>query len=556
MQPHITLLAQGADAAAVQRTLAGLSGVRLAVCGASAEVAGMLQGKAALYPSARKALACRAHGWTLLVQAGTQLSPDLWSVLEREAAAHPDAAALDCRTLPLESGKLYHPVTLQTAWPDGRAVFLDRAAVQKAGGFANWPVQAALADLGLRLTLHGFGVYYCPNAAVRWDLPADPLADYCTAVTGSFLLACRYSGLGGIVRAKFHMLGQLLHPQPFPHVRPALLRAVGRAVGPAWAAFGWRFGHPGKRRRADWPQPFPDDSRSRQPLEPVRTGPLVSVVIRTCQRPAMLRETLACLRHQTYRRFEVVVVEDGPAASRQMIAAEFPDLPIRYHATGQPVGRGRAGNIGLEMAKGEYCNFLDQDDYFYADHLEAMVSQAVQHPGADLLFGTAMEWATQPLSQDPYRLAPGRIAHLAHSRIDRLLFCHQCPSPIQTVLFRRSLFERLGGLHEQLQGGEDWYMWLKFLQAAHVAHPGQVDVARATSVFVVPADAEATARRLAAYRPDYEKIFEDDSLRFEMTPAELRRCYLALMGDVAHLYNAGQLGEYLRGIGLTQGEEA
>ena len=99
-------------------------------------------------------------------------------------------------------------------------------------------------------------------------------------------------------------------------------------------------------------------------------------------------------------------------------------------------------------------------------------------------------------------------------------------------------------------------MWLKFLQAAHVAHPGQVDVARATSVFVVPADAEATARRLAAYRPDYEKIFEDDSLRFEMTPAELRRCYLALMGDVAHLYNAGQLGEYLRGIGLTQGEEA
>ena len=238
MQPHITLLAQGADAAAVQRTLAGLSGVRLAVCGAAAEVAGMLQGKAALYPSARKALACRAHGWTLLVQAGTQLSPDLWSVLERETAAYPDAAALDCRTLPLESGKLYHPVTLQTAWPDGRAVFLDRAAVQKVGGFANWPVQAALADLGLRLTLHGFGVYYCPHAAVRWDLPADPLADYCTAVTGSFLLACRYSGLGGIVRAKFHMLGQLLHPRPFPHVRPALLRAVGRAVGPAWAALG------------------------------------------------------------------------------------------------------------------------------------------------------------------------------------------------------------------------------------------------------------------------------------------------------------------------------
>ena len=69
--------------------------------------------------------------------------------------------------------------------------------------------------------------------------------------------------------------------------------------------------------------------------------------VRTCGRPAVLRETLISLRHQTYPNMEVVVVEDGEEISGKMIRGrEFGDMNIRYFATGEKVGRSRAGNLG------------------------------------------------------------------------------------------------------------------------------------------------------------------------------------------------------------------
>ena len=57
---------------------------------------------------------------------------------------------------------------------------------------------------------------------------------------------------------------------------------------------------------------------------------LVSVIIRTCGRPDVLKTALESIRSQTYQRIETIVVEDGKAVSREMIEREFPDLHVRY----------------------------------------------------------------------------------------------------------------------------------------------------------------------------------------------------------------------------------
>lgn len=73
---------------------------------------------------------------------------------------------------------------------------------------------------------------------------------------------------------------------------------------------------------------------------------------------------------------------------------------------------------------------------------------------------------------------------MVFDRIDRFTMCQNCRIPIQTVLFRRSLFERYGGLIETLEAHEDWGMWLKYLERGRRITPHAPDVRRATSLFV------------------------------------------------------------------------
>ncbi len=88
-------------------------------------------------------------------------------------------------------------------------------------------------------------------------------------------------------------------------------------------------------------------------------APLVSVVSLTYNRRASIAELLAALRHQTYPRFEVIVVDncstDGTA---EMIRRDFPE--VRLIETGSNLGM-VAYNLGFEAARGDYILVMDDD---------------------------------------------------------------------------------------------------------------------------------------------------------------------------------------------------
>ena len=75
-----------------------------------------------------------------------------------------------------------------------------------------------------------------------------------------------------------------------------------------------------------------------------------------------LREALESVAQQTWPNIEAIVVEDGPQTSQGVIDEFRRRLVVRYRATGDKVGRARAGNLALAEARGEWLNFLDDDD--------------------------------------------------------------------------------------------------------------------------------------------------------------------------------------------------
>jgi glycosyltransferase involved in cell wall biosynthesis len=111
------------------------------------------------------------------------------------------------------------------------------------------------------------------------------------------------------------------------------------------------------------------------PADP-RQAPLVSVVMPTRDRPAMLGRALESVRRQQHDAVEVIVVNDG-GQDVSDIVSRFPQARLIGHE--HPRGVSAARNRALDEARGEYVAFLDDDDIYFKDHLSSMVMALETH---------------------------------------------------------------------------------------------------------------------------------------------------------------------------------
>ena len=187
---------------------------------------------------------------------------------------------------------------------------------------------------------------------------------------------------------------------------------------------------------------------------------LVSIIIRTCNRPHILKEALESVRKQTYRPIEVVVVEDGQNTAQKMITEEFSDLDIQYACTGEKKGRTYVGNLALSMSKGRYLNFLDDDDMLFPEHVETLV-QTLTDSTVKAAYTIAYE---SVVKYDPdkkvYKEYKRRVRY--KQPFNRLYLTIVNYIPIQSIMFERCLYEELGGFDEELDVLEDWDVWLRY----------------------------------------------------------------------------------------------
>ena len=107
--------------------------------------------------------------------------------------------------------------------------------------------------------------------------------------------------------------------------------------------------------------------------------PRFSVIIPTYNRQDMVVNAVKSIVAQSYENWEVVVVDDGSADNTMELIQAFDDKRIRYlyipHSE-----RSAARNRGIKLSKGEYCCFLDSDDYYLPQHLSALDNAANGNP--------------------------------------------------------------------------------------------------------------------------------------------------------------------------------
>ena len=474
----------------------------------------------------------------LLLCRRTTVFPDgQQDALLAAAEAAPQAALLAARVLPYGPEWPCDPVTLETelAGPDG--VLLRTAALTAAGGFdARLSGEAMAADLCWRLRGAGGKLLYCPSVTA-WDKAADrpeTAADYAGRTASAARLLARY---GRRADGAALLWETLRAPKHFDGVRRTLLAALPAAAAGSLC----RRAPAAARALADLSDGY-GPRLGRCALLPFEEQPLVSIIVRTCDRADTLRETLRCLRHQTYKNFEIVLIEDGAPTAQQMVQTEFADLPIRYHATGTRVGRGRAGNLGIELAQGEYVSFLDDDDFYYPDFIELHLAYLLNGPREGFVISSIMAFEVDVESRSPYVYTIRKRYPVIFDHITLMDMCVKCRIPMTGGMFRRSLYDVCGGMREDIDGDEDWAMWLRFWRTTHRA-ANTPEVCRAVSMFGYPADPAKAAARLAAYEVYDEQMLADPTLVFDCTAEEIALWQRTVAADAAHLAALGRQEE-------------
>ncbi len=174
---------------------------------------------------------------------------------------------------------------------------------------------------------------------------------------------------------------------------------------------------------------------------------LVSVIVRTKNRPKLLGEALESLSAQTYSPIEVIIVNDGGIDVTHVVMSfikRFHKLELITHPS--PQGRPQAANTGLKHASGDFIAFLDDDDLFLPHHIETLVSKASKNL---IVYSRCKQqiWCQGKLETE---ISPWE----GDFSLDLLRFGNFIP--FISLLFPKEVIEKVGFFDERLELFEDW----------------------------------------------------------------------------------------------------
>jgi glycosyltransferase involved in cell wall biosynthesis len=229
------------------------------------------------------------------------------------------------------------------------------------------------------------------------------------------------------------------------------------------------------------------------------SAPRVSVVIPAYSASAFIERTLDSVAAQTYRAFEVIVVDDGspdetkPVVDRWLARTGTPGVCVR-RANGRIAA---ARNTGLKEAKGELIALLDHDDLWTSDKLARCVAEFDAHPD------TVLVGHHTDVVEDGAVLRVERKGPAVPNMYDRLLFEANAVAPSGAV-FRKDKALEIGGFREQPQYNtvEDYDFWMRLARTG----PFRFLDAVLSSYTVVPGSA---SRRVEYHHSNLERLLRD-----------------------------------------------
>jgi glycosyltransferase involved in cell wall biosynthesis len=194
----------------------------------------------------------------------------------------------------------------------------------------------------------------------------------------------------------------------------------------------------------------------------VARSPLVSVILPTYNRAALIGPAVESVLAQTFADLELWVIDDGSADETRAVVAAIGDPRLRYHRLDRNRGQAAARNEGLRRARGEYVAFQDSDDRWAPDKLER--SLGVLRPACP---GIGAVYCDMLRMWRDGRVTYHRSPTLSRGRwIDPATGWYQVYLlGIQASLIRRRCLDAVGHFDERLRHLEDMELFMRLARA-------------------------------------------------------------------------------------------
>lgn len=191
--------------------------------------------------------------------------------------------------------------------------------------------------------------------------------------------------------------------------------------------------------------------------------PVVSIVIPAYNHAAYLAETIESVFRQTYRQWELIVIDDGSTDETPAIIQRYRDPRIR---TFRHDNRGLSAtlNRGVSLARGRYFAFLPSDDVYEPDKLTVQVEVLEKNPTVGIVFSrqTVIDAQGEPTAEKQVQ-SWFEVSFTTKEEIFPALFERDFLST-PTHLLRMECFARVGLFDESLVTTQDYDLWVRILR--------------------------------------------------------------------------------------------
>jgi glycosyltransferase involved in cell wall biosynthesis len=179
----------------------------------------------------------------------------------------------------------------------------------------------------------------------------------------------------------------------------------------------------------------------------------VSVIVPTSNRAGWVTEAVASVLAQSYKDFELIVVDDGSTdATLEALGPFYRQAQVLRLEKRRGVAAAR--NLGVAAARGEWLAFLDSDDLWRPDKLARQMTYLEKHPGL-LICQTDEVWLRNGARVN---------VPLTHRKVGGEIFLpslERCMISPSAVVLHRRLLEEVGPFDETLPAAEDYELWLR-----------------------------------------------------------------------------------------------
>ena len=238
-------------------------------------------------------------------------------------------------------------------------------------------------------------------------------------------------------------------------------------------------------------------------------SPLVSVIVPAYDVTEFIGEALDSVLAQTFRDYEIIVINDGSPDTEALERALAPYMSRIVYIKQENRGVSAARNTGIKAARGSLLAFLDADDTWLPNYLEVQVARIQADPTIDVLYPNVMLFGgTSEAGEEFMKVCPSNGEVTFERLISQECNVSNCSIARRETIIRAGLFD------ESLRSVEDFDLWLRVIK-----HGGRIVYHRDVLARYRRRGGSLTADPICLGR-NVVRVMEKVKQTMELTPSE------------------------------------